>query len=177
MTNVKSFIVGIIVIVLLAAGGAYVYQKSIRPAFLDQTPTTTPSPSSKFKTEATPSAIPGTQTTQKTNITSAPSTGNDPENIGINISQPIQGGQITQPTQITGSANVLDSTVNIQIKDANGNILGSAKSTACMAKDACQFSTTIFFTPSSTSTGTIEAFGTSTFANPKPYLQIVNISF
>lgn len=175
MNKVKSFIVGIAVLILLSVGGIYVYQKSIKPTILEQKTEATPAPASKFKIEATPA--PAVQTNQKTNINIAPSTGEDPHDIGIIISQPTQNSKITSPLQLVGSANVLDSVVNLVILDANRKVLGTTYVTACMAASACPFQADITFTSPSAPTGTIEAFANPTQANPQPNLQIVNIHF
>ncbi len=177
MTNVRSFIVGLIALILLFAGGIYVYQKSIKPTILERNAKATPTPVVKSKADATPTASPPTQTSQKTNLSFAPSTGEDPQNVGITLNFDLTKSKITSPTVLSGSANVPDSIVYLQVKDANGNILGSTKVTACMAQDACPFETSVIFASPQTATGTIEAFARPSFQDPKPYLATVGISF
>lgn len=178
MTNIRSFIVGLAVLILLFVGGIYVYQRSIKPAILKQKTEASPTPSSvsKFSTQATPTPSPVLQTNQKTNIASAPSTGEDPQNVGISISLPANS-KIASPLYINGSANIQDAIVNIVILDANRMVLGSTKVTACMAANACPFSTYVDFLPSTTKTGTIELYANATQTNPQPNLQVINISF
>jgi hypothetical protein len=177
MTNVRSAIVGFIVLILLVTAGIYVYQKSIK-TIADRNASTlsSPSPAEKFKALSSPTPV-ASPTNKTTNVAITPSTGVDPQNVGITVNSPQIQNKVMSPVTIKGSANVLDSTVNLRILDANGDVLGTSQTTACMAQDACPFSATFNFSASSTPTGIIQTFGNPTSDNPVPYLQSIEVSF
>lgn len=176
MTNVRSFIVGLVVLILLFAGGIYAYQRSIKPTILKRNAQASPTPA-KFNAVASPTPSPTAQVNQATNVAIAPSTGSDPQNIGISIQSPKPQSKITSPVTITGRANVEDAVVNLVVLDANRMVLGSSKVFTCMAEDACPFTQSVSFTAPLTTNGTIELYANATTNNPQPNLQVINVNF
>lgn len=126
----------------------------------------TPTP----KTKTSPNSIAGSQ----------PQTGSDTaeiKNIGISIENVFSGQTISSPLTVNGKANVFEGHVVLQIKDANGKVLGQSTATACMGLDACPFQSTITFSKPSTSYGTLETYSPSGKDGSKLYTQTVVVNF
>jgi germination protein M len=48
----------------------------------------------------------------------------------ITVETPVQGGRLTSPARVSGSANVFEANVTVQVLDANGKVVGRTFTTA-----------------------------------------------
>lgn len=91
-------------------------------------------------------------------------TGNLPPSGGtqpaIVVQEPQQGATIHSPVTVSGTASVYEGTVQIRVRDAAGNVIGTATTTATAGAPARgTFSTTVSFTqPAATQAGKIEVY-------------------
>jgi hypothetical protein len=99
------------------------------------------------------------------------------KNIGIFLKSPQSGTKVSSPVNVSGKANVLDGNVEIRVKDANGNLLGFTRTTACLGLDACPFEAEVTIKNSETLTGTVEAYNYSSPNLGNHYFQSVDINF
>lgn len=174
LNNLKIVILLIIVFVLAVSAIFYFYQKRI----IKNVPLTelaTPSPAANFPTSSANPSTFGSQSVPN----SQPQTGfdtQDVKNIGISLLGPQQSEKISSPVLVSGRANVLGNIV-VVVKDANGNILGEGKTTACVGYDACPFEAAVDFSQSSTPTGTVEVYNPSGVDGSPKYLQVISVRF
>lgn len=176
MNNLKTAILIIIVVALVATGVFYLYQKQLIPKSLAPSPAS-PTPKVTFQDlkPLTPTSAPQGRT-----LGTQPETGSNTrqiKNIGITIFRPQALTLVSSPVKVSGRANVLEGKVIVRIKDANGHILGQGETTACMDYDACPFETTVDFSQPAISTGTVEAFNPSSVDGSEKYLQSVTVRF
>lgn len=180
MNSLKIIIPAIIVFILAIAGLYYLYQTQTSSKLSLDT-TLQASPKNNFpqaSSSASPSSVKGTQ--NQNSPQSQPSTGSESEQelkTIISITSPQSSSFITSPLKIQGFANVTSQKVFIYIKDANGKILGVAKTSACLDLNPCEFSTNIVFGQPQTATGSIEAYSPSTFDNSAQDLTSLGINF
>lgn len=166
MNNLKIVIPALIVFILVVAGLYYLYQT--QTSFKTNLDTTQEaSPKNNFpqaSSSATPINIKGTR--DQNSPPQQPSTGSNyyqELNTIISITSPRESDFISSPFKIQGLANVTSQIVFINIKDANGKILGTGRASACLDLNPCEFSASIVFSQPQTSTGNIEAYSPSTF--------------
>lgn len=197
MTRTNIIIASIIIVILIALGIFLLYQRLVadnNTSELAASPSPIGSPRGFASTPATPSGSPrvtptptgSPSPTGSPRPTMSPSPtpqgqpatgdGDNLKNAGIVIDQPTTGNKVGSSVVVKGKANVFDGKVYLKVKDANGNTLGQTTAFGCMGFDACPFEGTISVNPS-TSTGYIEASGTSPNGNGQTYLQTVAITF
>lgn len=177
MSSLKIILSVIILFVLLVAGIYYYYQTQVSNVS-DLNLNTQASPGLGFK-EASPSA-----STKGTSASASQATtpGTGPEDrmalaTTISITNPAQASTITSPVQVNGFANITSQVVEIQIKDSNGNTLGTSRASACLSYTACDFAANIVFAKPQTSTGTIEAFAKSTIDGSPVDITSLGVNF
>ena len=180
MNNLKIVIPAVIVFILMIAGLYYLYQTQTSfKTNINTTQETSPKNNfSQASSSATPSNVKGAQ--DQNSPQSQPSTGSESEQelkTIISITSPQSSSFITSPLKIQGFANVTSQVVFIHLKDANGKILSTARASACLSLIPCEFSTIIVFDNPSTKTGTLEAYGKSTFENTVTDLTSLSINF
>lgn len=177
MNSLKWVIPILIVAILVGAGAWAIYKAQI--AKEEISPIESPNINFPGAKEASPT--PQLQVQSTTPPVNQPATGQENgleiTNIGIRIISPQPNVKITSPVKVTGMANVTSQRVVIQIKDANGDILGQGHATACLDLDACAFQASILFSNSQTTTGQIEAYSPSTIDNSATYLQSIPVTF
>lgn len=176
MNNYRTAILLVIIFVIALAGAYTIYRNQTNKSLV---PTLGENPSPEALATISPSASPSANL-QAPPPAEQPSSGSDTvevKNIGIQVSSPEASSVITSPVNVSGSANVFEGKVVINIKDASGKILGSGSSTACMGYDACPFQTTINFENSTTPAGTIEVYSPSGLDSSPQYLQQILVRF
>ena len=175
MNNYKVVVLLIIIFIIAIAGAFYIYRsQTAKQQITDFEPLPTgkmtfPSPS------PSPSPVSATQVPSQ-----QPAAGSDIieiKNEGIKVLAPIASSQIASPINVSGFANVFGDKVQINIKDANGKILGSNSAIACMGYDACPFGATINFEKSTTEAGIIEVYNPSGVDGSPRYLQTILVRF
>ncbi len=178
MTNYKLAILFIIIFVIALLGAFFIYKNQTKLTSTEASPSpeavltapplpsTSPSPAPQGASANAPAAQPesGSNTVEI-------------KNEGIKVDSPKASSIVTSPLTIAGSANVFGGKVVINIKDANGRILGSTQATACMGYDACSFTTTVDFKKSATQAGIIEVYNPSGTDGSPHYLQQILIRF
>lgn len=177
MYKSTSFIVGLIVLVVLAASGFGVYNlyKKQAAKSLESSLGPTPSPRARFQVSPSPSpedqiSAPAIQPETGTNTAQV-------KNLGITVDTPKESAQISSPVKISGFANVLDGRVKITVKDASDNILGEGLATACFGLNACPFVASIPYTHPKTPNGTITASAVSPEESFTQYQIIIPVDF
>ena len=98
------------------------------------------------------------------------------QNIGIKITEPENGVQITSPLIVKGQANVEGGIVTIKVIDAFGKVLGKAYVFACMDINFCSFETSINFVKPQTPTGFVEVESASPNNLPE-FRQTLTVTF
>jgi len=149
----NNLIVALVIIIIVAAGSAGIYWAWQKQRVLTQvTPSPTPSPISNFPStlgESTNGPVPSVQ----------PQAGEDTAfiNLGIEITAPYGKSQVSSPVKVKGLTNVPEESVIVEIKDANGKVLGLSQASACFDSHPCLFEASIVFESSTGNSGTIEA--------------------
>ena len=182
MSSSLKIIIPVLIVLILVAAGIYAIYKAqststsitalasaspIATGF--PTASQTPEPASKQQNQNTSS----TQTQPKT----GPHDGLEIKNEGIQVDSPTQATQVTSPLKVTGRANVTSQKVNIEVIDANGNILGRGQASACVGLDACPFEASIIFSKPTTSQGTIKLYSPSTVDSSQTYITTISVTF
>ena len=151
----NNLIIALVIIILVAAGGAGIYWAWQKQKVQTQlTPSPAPSPIANF---------PSTLGESKTNgplPSVQPQAGADTSsvNLGVEITAPQGKSQISSPVKIKGLANVPEESVIVEIKDANGKVLGASQATTCFDSHPCPFEASIVFENSKGDFGTVEAY-------------------
>jgi len=177
MNNIKTIILLIIIFVIAVGGIYYLYQTQVVKINEDLLPY--PTPTTTFEDLVSPSPIPspvGKLTPPRVQPEAGSNT-IDVKNIGIEVESPHASSAISSPLNVKGRANVFEGKVQINVKDANGKILGSNQATACMGYDACPFETVINFDKSTTEAGILEVYNPSGVDGSPKYLQQILIRF
>ena len=149
----NNLIVALVIIIIVAAGSAGIYWAWQKQKVLTQvTPSPTPSPISNFPAtlgeSETGGPLPSVQPQAGADTASV--------NLGVEITAPYSKSQISSPLKVKGLANVPEESVTVEIKDANGKVLGASWASACLDSHPCPFEASISFDTSSTDSGTIE---------------------
>ena len=148
----NNLIVALVIIVIVAVGSAGIYWAWQKQKLETQiTPSPAPSPISNFPStlgKSTNNNVPNVQ----------PQAGEDTASVdlGVEITAPYGKSQISSPLKIKGLANVPEESVIIEIKDNNGNVLGTSQSSACFDSHPCPFEASIVFESSAGDFGTLE---------------------
>lgn len=155
-TNLIAIVV-LIGIILLGTGIYFAYQN--RLARLEETglePASLPTPVTTFPVASqSPSPRIGAS------VNSQPASGisdSQVKKIGITILEPRDNSLISTPVIVRGYANVFEGLVQLRLKDANGNVLGTNTAMGCMGEEACPFEVPLIFSKSQTASGTLESF-------------------
>ena len=174
MRDLKIILPILVVIAFVIAGVFQVYKSQTSIKKTAQSASPAPSPE-KFPTAQESMAA----TSSSVLAASQPATGSDTQkiaNIGIFVDSPQPQSKVTSPLKAIGYANALGN-IQINVKDGNGNQLGSITTTACLGYDACPFETSVFFNASSTPTGSIDIYNPSTFDGSPNYFQTIPVTF
>lgn len=150
----NNLIIALMIIILVAVGGAGIYWVWQKQKVQSQiTPSPAPSPISNF-----PSTL-GESTANGPVPSVQPQAGADTAfvTLGIEITAPYGNSQVSSPVKIKGLANVPEESVIVEIKDANGKVLGASYASACFDSHPCPFEASIVFESSTGDSGTIEA--------------------
>ena len=149
----NNLIVALVIIILVAVGSAGIYWAWQKQKVQSQiTPSPAPSPISNFPSTLGESKaigpVPNVQ----------PQAGADTAfvTLGIEINTPNGKPQISSPAKVKGLANVPEESVIVEIKDNNGNVLGSAQASACFDSHPCPFEASVIFESGTTDSGTLE---------------------
>src|SRR3990167_6684253 len=151
----NNLIIASVIIIIVAVGSAGIYWAWQKQKVLTQmTPSPAPIPISNF---------PSTLGESKSNgpvPSLQPQAGKDTAsvNLGVEITAPYGKSQVSSPVKIKGFANVPEESLIVEIKDANGKVLGSSWATACFDSHPCPFEASIVFKSSAGDSGTIEAY-------------------
>lgn len=117
------------------------------------------SPSPPVSTSGPTGATGGTGATASTGATGSTGTIGRP---AIVVRTPSSGDEVTSPVTISGTADVFEATVNIEILDANGQTLAAGFATAtCGTGCRGRYSTSIAFFTQERQAGTINVFEVS----------------
>ncbi len=179
MNNLKIAILISIITILALGGFYYLYTKNLqktKKANVEQAQT---SQSNFPSASASASPVENTQETQTKFPSTQPETGTAQIQVqgeGIQIESPANGAQITSPVTITGAANVPNGLV-VEVKDANGQILGIRKAEACFGYNACPFFTSVVFSSPATANGQITVYSPSLSGDAPEYTQTVPVTF
>src|SRR3990167_8517453 len=149
----NNLIVALVIIILVAVGSAGIYWAWQKQKLQTQvTPSPAPSPISNF-----PSTL-GEATANGPVPSIQPQAGADTAsvNLGVEITAPYGKSQISSPLKIKGLANVPEESVIVEIKDANGKVLGESRASACFDSTPCPFEASIVFESSAGDFGTLE---------------------
>lgn len=149
----NSLIIALVIIILVVAGGAGIYLVWQKQKLKTQLiPSPAPSPISNF-----PSTL-GKSTTNGPVPDVQPQAGTDTAflTLDIEITAPQDKSQISSPVKVKGLANVPEESVIVEIKDNNGNVLGSAAASACFDSHPCPFEASVIFENNTTESGTLE---------------------
>lgn len=178
MNNYKLAILFIIIFIIALLGAFFIYKNQTKPASTEEPPLSEAVITASPPLSTSPS--PASQTSAANAPTAQPESGSNTleiKNEGIKIESPEASSIITSPLTVKGSANVFEGKVIVNIKDANGQILGSGQATACMGYDACPFTTTVDFKKPATQAGTIEVYNLSSTNGSPKYLQQILVRF
>ena len=176
MNNYRVAILAVIILIILFAGAYFIYQKQTG----NNIPTFEASPSTSPEITLPSPTTPAPQTSTGPQVNEQPQSGSDTvevKNIGIKVDQPEGSSIISSPLTVSGSANVFEGKIIINILDSTGHVLGSSQATACMSYDACPFQTSINFATPATGTGTIEIYNPSGVDGSPHYLQSILVRF
>lgn len=149
----NNLIVALVIIILVAVGSAGIYWAWQKQKLETQiTPSPTPSPISKFPSTLGESKangpVPNVQPQAGVDTASV--------NLGVEITAPYGKSQISSPVKIKGLANIPEESVVVEIKDANGKVLGESYASACFDSHPCPFEASIVFESSAGDWGTLE---------------------
>ena len=149
----NNLIVALVIIIIVAAGSAGIYWAWQKQKVLTQvTPSPTPSPISNFPAtlgeSETGGPLPSVQPQAGADTASV--------NLGVEITAPYGKLQISSPVKIKGLANIPEESVVVEIKDANGNVIGESRASACFDSTPCPFEASIVFESSAGDFGTLE---------------------
>ena len=149
----NNLIVALVIIILVAVGSAGIYWAWQKQKLETQiTPSPAPSPISKFPSTLGESKANGPVPSIQ------PQAGIDTAsvNLGVEITVPNGKVQISSPVKIKGLANVPEESVVVEIKDANGKVLGESYASACFDSHPCPFEASIVFESPAGDWGTLE---------------------
>lgn len=175
MNNYRTAILAAIVLIILFAGAYFIYKNQLSNQI--STVEASPSPEALTLPAPSPATLPAGGQAQ---VNEQPQSGSDTvevKNIGIKVGSPAGSSVITSPVTVSGSANVFEGKIVVNVKDGNGNVLGSGQATACMGYDACAFTAAVNFASSSTQAGIIEVYSPSGLDGSAQYLQQILIRF
>jgi len=132
--------------------------------------------------ESSPTSTPleGFSTIQSSPPATQPESGSDTldtGNVAIILIEPYDQTKISSPVKISGFVNVTESPITLNIKDANGKILGMGSPESCQDQNGCFFETEVSFQKPETATGTVEATTTSSNDQKGEILQTVAVNF
>ena len=149
----NNLIVASVIIILVAVGSAGIYWAWQKQKIQSQiTPSPAPSPISKFPSTLGESKangpVPSVQPQAGVDTASG--------NLGIEITTPYGKSQISSPAKVKGLANVPEESVIVEIKDANGRVLGVSYASACFDSHPCPFEASVVFESSAGNFGTLE---------------------
>jgi len=176
MNNYRTAILLVIIFVIALAGAYTIYRNQTNKSLV---PTLGESLSPEALATISPSASP-LANLQNPPPAEQPSSGSDTvevKNIGIKVENPHASTVVSPPLTVSGSANVFEGNVIVNVKDASGKILGSGRATACMGYDACPFEVKIDFQKSTSSAGIIEVYSPSGLDGSPQYLQQILVRF
>ena len=148
----NNLIVASVIIILVAVGSAGIYWAWQKQKILTQvTPSPTPSPISNFPStlgESAKGPVPSVQ----------PQAGEDTAfvDLGVEITAPYGKSQVSSPIKVMGLANIPEESVIVEIKDANGKVLGKSRASACFDSHPCPFEASVVFESSAGDFGTLE---------------------
>jgi len=148
----NNLIIALVIIILVAAGGAGIYWAWQKQKVQTQlTPSPAPSPIANFPSTLGESKANGPLPSVQ------PQAGADTSsvNLGVEITAPQGKSQISSPVKIKGLANVPEESVIVEIKDANGKVLGASQATACFDSHPCPFEASIVFESAAGDSGTL----------------------
>lgn len=151
----NNLIIALVIIILVAVGSAGIYWAWQKQKLETQiTPSPTPSPISKFPSTLGESKANGPLPSVQ------PQAGADTAsvNLGIEITAPDGNSPVSSPVKIKGLANVPEESVIVEIKDNNGNVLGSSQASACFDSHPCPFEASVIFASSAGDWGTLEVY-------------------
>lgn len=176
MNNLKTAVLIVIIFIIGVSGVFWIYQTQVKQAEEDllPLPTVEPIPAEEA---APPSPDITDILTQAPPV--QPEAGSDTveiKNAGIFLETPEASSKITSPVIVSGKANILGDIV-LKVKDANGNVLGEEKTAACVSYDACPFSVTLHFKPSTNEAGTIEVLNQPAADASLKHVQSILIRF
>ena len=151
----NNLIVALVIIIIVAVGSAGIYWAWQKQKILTQvTPSPTPSPISNFPStlgeSRTNGPVPDVQPQAGTDTASV--------SLGVEITSPNDNMRISSPLKIKGLANVPEESVVVEVKDANGNVLGASQASACFDSQPCLFEASIVFDRPADDFGTIEVY-------------------
>ena len=149
----NNLIVALVIIILVAVGSAGIYWAWQKQKLETQiTPSPAPSPISKFPSTLGESKangpVPNVQPQAGTDTASV--------NLGIEITSLYGKSQVSSPVKVKGLANVPEESVIVEIKDANGRVLGTSYASACFDSHPCPFEASVVFESSAGDFGTLE---------------------
>ena len=148
----NNLIVALVIIILVAIGSAGIYWAWQKQKVLTQvTPSPAPSPISNFPStlgESTNGNVPNVQPQAGADTASV--------NLGVEITVPYDKSQVSSPVKIKGLANVPEESVIVEIRNANGKVLGKSKASACFDSTPCPFEASIVFENPAGDFGTLE---------------------
>ena len=152
----NNLIIAVVIIILVALGATGIYLAwQGKKTQTSATASPIPSPISNFpssENQQSPNPSPSIQ----------PQAGEDTDSVhlGIEITSPSDKSQISSPVRVKGLANVPQELIVVEIKDANGKVLGQTQASACFDAQPCPFEATIVFDGTAADYGTIEANST-----------------
>jgi len=179
MNNLKLGILISIITILALGGFYYLYSKNAAKTQKPKLEATQSSKSNFPQASATASPAEKGDQVQTKFPSSLPETGignTQVEGIGIQISSPKIDSLVISPVTVSGTANVPNGLV-IQIKDANGQILGVRKAGACFGYQACPFSVSVVFSNPQTPKGQIEVYSPPLSGGTQEYNQTIPVTF
>jgi hypothetical protein len=142
----------ILVTTLLLACAACGYGDDVTGA-LSPPPTVSPTGPTGGATGATGGVSGATGESGATGATGRPA---------ITVRTPTGGDEVVSPVTISGTADVFEATVNVQILDANGQILAAGFATAtCGTGCRGRYSTSVSFFTQERQAGTVEVYEVS----------------
>ena len=149
----NNLIVALVIIIIVAVGSAGIYWAWQKQKILTQvTPSPTPSPISNFPStlgeSRTNGPVPDVQPQAGTDTASV--------SLGVEITAPYDKSQVSSPVKIKGLANVPEESVIVEIKDANGKVLGGSYASVCFDSHPCPFEASVVFESSVGDFGTLE---------------------
>ena len=151
----NNLIAALVIIILVAVGSAGIYWAWQNQKTQSQLiPSPTPSPISKFPSTLGESKANGPLPNVQ------PQAGIDTAsvNLGVEITTPNGKSQVSSPVKVKGLANVPEESVIVEIKDANGKVLGVSQASACFDSHPCPFEASVVFESSTSDFGTLEVY-------------------